>query len=77
MSPAKKQTPRRPRQPSATVYAIKRGALWQSDGAIPWSRYFAQARLYHYRPLAYRGCIVVPCRVRVLPSVKRNRTRTR
>lgn len=74
--PTKKK---RAKLPSCTVYAIRKGGKWYTgrhDGV--WGT-FARAYFWAQRPDGVReiGEAVVPCRVRPLPSAKRNRTRTR
>jgi len=77
MTEVTKPKPRRPE--SATCYAIRR----KSDGKW-WSGFgdygsFADAAIHNARNQCFAddGEEIVPCRVRVLPSAKRNRTRTR
>jgi len=74
-----KTTKPKPRRPeSATCYAIRKGRKWWT-GRVTGSEWsgFADAFLFDVRPVPGPGCVAVPCRVRPLPSAKRNRTRTR
>ena len=70
---AKKRKPE-----SATCYAIRKGRKWWT-GDLNFQSFgtFARAFFLTDRPIETSGCETVPCRVRPLPSVKRNRTRTR
>ena len=75
--PAAKKTKKR-KTLSATCYAIRRksdGKWFVGIGRGWWS--FAKAFIFNARPVKHPEEEVVPCRVRPLPSAKRNRTRTR
>jgi hypothetical protein len=75
--PAAKTTKKRKKPESATCYAIRRksdGKWWTADVG-EWGT-FAKAYFYSSRPFTWNDCVTVPCRVRPLPSAKRNRTRT-
>lgn len=79
--PTKK--PKRAKLPSCTVYAVRRKGtnLWlgpkDDDGISQWGS-FAKCVKSNARPRSrFHDEEHVPCRVRVLPSARRNRARTR
>ena len=63
---------------SATVYVIAvKGGYHCGFGAGYGPGTLAMARVYTERPKCNPGERAVPCRLTVLPSAKKNRTRTR